>query len=150
MKKATLLIAVLIGSIYSGYSQKIKEKDILGTWKLVIDVKDKLYNEAEEADNMLEETIIKMVSGFVGGIIEDIDIYFEFKKNNKALITVKAYGKTEIEEAKWYINKSGFVEIDDVEAENINIGASDDEWKLKDGLLVNDDDEDTVYMTKVD
>lgn len=134
-------------------AQKVTEKDILGTWKLIINVEEEMDKEAEEADTMLEEVFIKAISGFVGGIMEDIEIYFEFQKNNKLKITVNAYDETETEKGSWYINKKGYLVIEDIESDDndFHISADDDEWKLIDGILVSDDHEDdrTVYMAKV-
>jgi len=104
---------------------------------------------------MLEEVFINAISGFVGGIMDDIDIYFEFRKNNELKITVNAYDKSETEYGTWFINKNGYLEmedIDDDDDDNFSINADDDEWKLVDGILVTDEYEDNknVYMAKVD
>ncbi len=153
MKKAiTLLTALCL--MFSLQAQKVKEKDIIGKWQLVIDIEEELDDEAEEADSFLEEVIIKSVSGFVSGILEDIEIYFEFEANNDVRITIKAYGEVEKERAKWFINKRGYLEIEDWDNDNdnFNISTDDDEWRLVDGLLIsddNDDDERTVYMKRV-
>ena len=99
MKAKTLTILSLVLLLgFSTQAQKVQEKDVIGTWKLVIDIDDELEEEAENADNVLEEVIIKSVSGLVSGIMDNIDIYFEFQKNNEVMITVDAFG--EIEEEK--------------------------------------------------
>ncbi len=153
LRSLTLLSLILLLG-YSTQAQKVQEKDILGTWKLVIDIEEELDNEADEADTMLEEIIIKSVSGLVSGIMENIDIYFEFKKGGRVNVTVDAYDEVEEEKGTWYINKRGYLVIEDIDNDdnNIHISADDDEWKLIDGLLISDDHEDdrNVYMTKVD
>ncbi|MFK7953523.1 MAG: hypothetical protein AB8B73_11800 [Ekhidna sp.] len=154
MKKAILLFTAVC-LLFSTQAQKVKEKDVIGQWQLVIDVEEELEEEAEEADSFLEEVIIKSVSGFVTGILEDIDIEFEFESDNDVRITIKAYGETERESAKWFINKRGYLEIEDWDNDddNFNISTDDDEWRLIDGLLIsddNDDDERTVYMKRID
>ena len=153
MKKTILILTILCFG-FSGQAQKINEKDILGTWKLILNVEEAIEEEAEEADTMLEEVFINAISGFVGGIIDDIDIYFEFKKNNEVKITVNAYDESETDYGKWFINKRGYLEIEDIDDDNdrFNIDADDDEWKLVDGILVTDEHEDdrTVYMAKVE
>ena len=152
MKKAILLLAVL-GIGLTSYAQRVKEKDVLGTWKLIINIEEEMEREAEEADTMLEEVIINAVSGFVDGILDDIDIYFDFREDNEVKITVYAYDEKETEYGKWYINKRGYLEIEDVDDNgHISFDNDDDEWKLIDGILVSDDHEDdrTVYMTRVD
>lgn len=156
MKRSmTLLLAIFCVSLFAN-AQSIKEKDILGTWKLVIDIEEEMDKEAEEADTMLEEVFIKAVSGFVGGIMDDIDIYFEFKNNNKVKVTVNAYDETDTGTGTWYINKRGNLvieDLDDDDDDKINISTDNDEWKMVDGLLISSDDEDdenrNVYMTRV-
>lgn len=147
---------ILLGALFAGFmsqAQKVNEKDIIGTWKLIIDIEQEMEEEAEDADNMLEEIFIKAISGFVGGIMEDIEIYFEFRKGNELKITVNAYDETETEYGRWFINKRGYLEIEDIDDDNdnININADDDEWMLIDGILVSDEHEDdqSVYMAKV-
>lgn len=154
MKAKTLTLLSLILLLgFSTQAQKVKQKDVLGTWKLVIDIEDELDEEAEEAETLLEEVIIKSVSGLVSGVMENIDIYFEFEEDNELEITVKAYGEVERERGTWYINKRGYLVIEDIDSEDdrFNISTDDDEWKLVDGLLISDDDDDkNVYMTRVD
>ncbi|MEO1253491.1 MAG: hypothetical protein AAFY41_01215 [Bacteroidota bacterium] len=151
MKKTTLLLSLFVGIIFTTHAQKIKEKDIIGTWKLIINVEEEMEEEAEDADTMLEEVFIKAISGFVGGILEDIEIYFEFKRNNDLKITVNAYGETETEYGTWSINRRGYLEIDEIEGDDFHIEANGDERKMVDGILVSDDHEKdrNVYMAKV-
>ncbi|WP_420318626.1 hypothetical protein [Ekhidna sp.] len=154
MKRTIFTLALLFASAFIVNAQKVKEKDIIGTWKLVIDIEEEMEDEAEEADTMLEEVFIKAISGFVGGIMEDIEIYFEFQSDNDVKITVLAYDEKETETGSWYINKRGYLVIEDIEDDddNFNISTDDDEWKLIDGILVSDEHEEdrTVYMTRVD
>ena len=151
MKKTSLLILAFGIALFT-QAQKVKEKDVIGTWKLIIDVEQEMEEEAEEADNMLEEIFIKAVSGFVDGILDGIDIYFDFREDNEVKITVHAYNEKETEYGRWFINKRGYLEIEDIDdGDNITIDADDDEWKLIDGILVSDEHEDdrNVYMTRV-
>ena len=153
MKRTIALFVFALCIAFIADAQRVKEKDIIGTWKLVIDIEEEMEEEAEDADSMLEEIFIKAVSGFVGGIIEDIEIYFEFQSDNDLKITVNAYGETETERGSWYINKRGYLVIDDIEDDDddFHISSDDDEWKLIDGILVSDEHERDrkVYMTKV-
>ena len=144
------MTALCIG--FFANAQRVTEKDLMGTWKLIIDIEEEMKEEAEDADSMLEEVFIKAISGFVGGILEDIEIYFEFRKNNELKITVNAYDESETEYGRWYINKKGYLQIEDVDDNDFNFDAKDDEWMFMDGILVTDEHEDdrNVYMTKVD
>lgn len=152
-KILTLLSLILLLG-FSVQAQKVEEKDILGTWKLVIDIEEEMDDEADEADTILEEIIIKSVSGIVSGVMENIDIYFEFKKRGVVNVTVNAYDDVEEDEGTWYINRRGYLVIEDIDDDDdkFSISADDDEWKLIDGLLISEEHEDdrNVYMTKVD
>ena len=154
MKRTITLFVFAFCVAFVSDAQKVKERDIIGTWKLVIDIEEEMEEEAEDADTMLEEVFIKAISGFVGGIMEDIEIYFEFQADNDLKITVNAYDETETERGSWYINKRGYLVIDDIEDDDddFHISSDDDEWKLIDGILVSNEHEDdrTVYMTKVE
>ncbi|WP_462250254.1 hypothetical protein [Ekhidna sp.] len=154
MKRTITLFTLALCLAIGAQAQKVQEKDIIGTWKLIIDIEEEMDEEAEEADTMLEEVIIKAVSGFVGGILDDIEIYFEFQRDNDVKITVDAYNETETETGTWYINRRGYLVIEDIDddGDSFNISTDDDEWKLIDGILVSDEHEKNrnVYMTKVD
>ena len=153
MKRTIGLLVLTLALGFTADAQRVKEKDIIGTWKLIIDIEDEMEEEADDADTLLEEVFIKAISGFVGGILEDIEIYFEFQSDNDVKITVLAYDEKETETGSWYINKRGNLVIEDIDDDDdsFNISSDDDEWKLVDGILVNDDHEDdrNVYMTKV-
>ncbi|MEM6735102.1 MAG: hypothetical protein AAGC64_09095 [Bacteroidota bacterium] len=145
---------IILGAICIGFfanAQKAKQKDIIGTWKLIIDIEEEMKEEVEEADTMLEEVLINTISGFVSGIMEDVEIYFDFRKNNKVKIMVYAYDEEETEYGSWFINQKGYLEIKDIDNDD-NFSVDSDEWRLMDGILVNDKNEQnhTVYMTKVD
>ncbi len=151
LKILTLLSLVLfLGT--SAQAQKVTEKDILGTWKLVINVDDELDEEADDADTILEEIIIKSVSGLVSGVLDNIDIYFDFQRRGKLYITVKAFGEVEEETGEWYINRRGYLVIEDIDDDDdFHISSHDDEWRMVDGLLVNEDHENdgNVFLTRV-
>lgn len=151
MKKTVILLAALCFGFFA-QAQKVKEKDIIGTWKLVIDIEEEMEDEADEADTMLEEIFIKAISGVVGGILEDVEIYFDFRPDNELKITVNAYDDTETEYGKWFINRRGYLEIEDIDDNDFSIDTDDDEWRLIDGLLISEDhlDDRNVYMARVD
>lgn len=150
--KKILFLTALAFVVSNSYAQRIKEKDLLGTWDLVLNVEEAIEKEADDSDTMMEKVLINVISGFVGGIIDDIDISFEFKSSNRLKIVVSAYGETETEYGKWRINSRGNLEIDDIEDEDnrLNFNSDDDEWVLLNGLLVPEDEKDdrTVYMKK--
>lgn len=129
----------------------VKEKDILGNWKLVIEVDDVL-NEAKESldqdDEFLGKIILSSVSGFVETILDEIEIYLEFKKGGELIINIGAFGEEGEEYSSWSIDKNGRVVISDTE----KIQTDNNFWILKDGILVNaeNDGEKYVYMVNID
>ena len=143
MKRTITLFTAALCLAFVSQAQRVTEKDIIGTWKLVINIEEEMEEEAEDADTMLEEVSIKAISGFVGGIMDDIEIYFEFQSDNDVKITVNAYDEVETERGSWYINKRGYLVIEDIEDDDddFNISTDDDEWKLIDGILVSDEHE---------
>ena len=152
MKRTITLLTVALCLAFVSQAQKVTEKDIIGTWKLVIDIEEEMEEEADEADTMLEEVFIKAISGFVGGIMDDIEIYFEFQADNDLKITVNAFDEVETERGSWYINRRGYLVIEDLDDDDdFNISTDDDEWKLVDGILISDEHEKnrSVYMTRV-
>jgi hypothetical protein len=127
-----------------------KEKDVYGKWKLEINMKEKLKKESKEL-NLLERMIVGGVSGMVESVWEEIDITFEFKKNNEVLLYVKVEGdETKVEELTWYMD-NGKIYIDDINNPNINID-NDGYWRLKDDKLLSFSDngelEKEVFMIR--
>ena len=98
MKKAILSFCLLLlFSVATVQAQsKVKEKDLKGTWKFVFEI-DK------EADSSMERVILNAVDG----LLDEIDIYLEFRKNNELKVTVDAFDEREVDYGEWYINDDG-------------------------------------------
>jgi hypothetical protein len=138
--------------------EKLTDKKLIGTWKLEIDIEDAMQEaeeEMEEEGNLLGEIILSGVSGMVEGIMDNIDIYFEFKKGGDVIIYVNSFDESDEEEiSTWYINKKGHLIIEGTESNKVNIEDSD-YWILMDGLLWSVDQnteemEENVYMVKIE
>jgi hypothetical protein len=121
MKNYFILLTLLILLLFNYDVQaqkKIKESDIIGTWKLNIDVDEAIQeakDELDEQDNIIGKIVLTSVSGFVDSIIEEIDIYLNFQKGGKVEILVNAFGEKELEYSEWYITKDGELFIEDSE-----------------------------------
>ena len=98
------LIAFCSVSMVNAQS-RVKSKDLRGVWKLVIPFD-------EEGDTPGERVILNAVEG----LIDEIDIYFEFKKDNRVKVTTNAFGDEDVEYSEWHINKDG----------SLSIGGTDD------------------------
>ena len=157
MKFYHILIAFIISFGFSQRThaqQKVTEEKLLGTWKLVINIEDELEEEAEEEENPFARMVIQGVSGFVGGILENLDIYFDFQSDGEVKITVNAFGEEEVEYGKWTINRYGELIIEDLDNDNIQFD-NDDVWMLEGSnrLVSFEDDgskEKNVYMMRIE
>ena len=152
-----LLLAGMLLSIPVGLTaqEKIEEKMLLGTWKMVINIEEELEEAEEEleenGDSFLEKIIFESVSGLVSGIIEELEIYMEFKPDGELVVTVDAFDEHETEYSNWFIDKKGRLFIEDTESFQ-----SDEFWLYEKGMLVSYEERDgglrrnNVYMVNID
>ncbi len=155
MKKITLLFAMSTMILSTSYSQdRMSESDIIGTWKMVIEldeVVEELEEEADDAETLLGQVILESVSGIVEGVMDNIDIYIEFERNGDATVMVEAFDSADDDEdTEWYI-KNNRLYLEDTDSFDSD---DDDYWVLDDGILYlesDDNDEDVeIYMIRVD
>lgn len=145
---------MLITVGFANAQEKVAEKDLEGIWELRIELReDFLEDEIEEEDNALARIILRSVDGFVEGILENLDIAFEFKADGRCKVYVDAFGADEIEYTEWYINRKGQLIIEDTD--DVHFG-NDDYWMFEDDILVayedgdRKDDDAFVYLVRVD
>ncbi len=157
MKSILLATAICFGAFIPAtvLGQKITEKDLIGsTWKLKIDIESALEEaeeEVEEEGNIIAEVILSGVSGMVKGIINNIDVYFEFEKNNELRVYVEAFDEEDVEYTYWEINKYGELVIDDTEHFSTE---NDGYWIYEDGIFVyleddHDRDDPKIFLVEV-
>ncbi|WP_258097744.1 hypothetical protein [Marinoscillum pacificum] len=155
MKKALLVLIVGVMAFTSNAQNKVKERDITDkTWKLVINVDEELEEakkEAEEEDSFLGEVIVNSVSGLVSGLLDELEIYMEFRANGEVKVTVEAFGEREIEYSEWSIDNRGRLRISDTDRFQTD---DEDYWMLEDGVLVSFEDDgelnENVYLVKIE
>ncbi|MGB4455844.1 MAG: hypothetical protein WBI54_00990 [Flavobacteriaceae bacterium] len=137
MKKiAFLFLVALLSSSLMNAQSKVKDRDVLGEWKLHVD----LQKEIQDKDSnliFLEKALVGAVSGIVTTAMNHVDIRFDFKRNNEVILKIhnKDEDKTETEILKWFINKQGQLEIDDLDNDHVNV-QHDGAWMLLDKQLV--------------
>lgn len=158
MKKLVLILAVIAFCLFHlnlNAQEKVKEKVLLGNWKLIIDIETEL-NEAEEEmeendESVIGQVVLKSVSGLVSGIIDELDIYMEFRPGGELKVTVDAFGEHETEYSKWYISKEGRLFIEDNDS-----FSTEEFWMYDNGMLVNyqengrDLERNSVYLVNID
>lgn len=136
MKKLITLCLILTTAVSVMAQQKVKEKDIIGEWVLVLDIDRKdIEKEIEEEENWLARSFAKSVSNFALDIVESIDIEFEFRKNGDLRIELEIFGEREVEYAQWYINREGELVIEGEDEDRIQIDDID-VFMMEDGKLV--------------
>jgi hypothetical protein len=154
MKKLILIIPLLFTFVFvNAQYRKVKEKDVIGTWRLVIDIDmDKIEDEVDEDDNAFARIVVRSVSGLVDGILDNLDIYMEFRENGRLKVMVDAFGVEEVEYTEWSINRRGELIIEDSDSFNTD----NEHWMFDGDLLVayddhgDLDDDAKVYLVNVD
>lgn len=146
MKKLLAAFLILASSASAIAQDKVREKDLLGEWKLVIDVREEIEDDIRDEDNWLAERFAKAISNFALNIVEDIDIKMDFREDGELKISVNVFGARETEYAEWEINSRGELIIKDEDrgrrsrrSRNFNIGDDDDVWMMDGKRLVSYD-----------
>ena len=137
MKKiAFLFLAALLSSSLMNAQSKVKDRDVLGEWKLHVDLQKEIQDKDSDL-NFLEKALVGAVFGIVTTAMNHVDIRFDFKRNNEVILKIhnKDEDKTETEILKWFINKQGQLEIDDLDNDHVNV-QHDGAWMLLDKQLV--------------
>ncbi|MDA9253098.1 hypothetical protein N9P39_03520 [Flavobacteriaceae bacterium] len=153
MKKiAFLFLAALLSSSLMNAQSKVKDRDVLGEWKLYVDLQKEIQDKDSDL-NFLEKALVGAVSGIVTTAMNHVDIRFNFKRNNEVILKIhnKDKDKTETEILKWFINKQGQLEIDDLDNDHVNV-QHDGAWMLLDKQLVAVEDgkvKQAMYLEKM-
>ena len=137
MKKIVFLfLAALLSSSLMNAQSKVKDRDVLGEWKLHVDLQKEIQDKDSDL-NFLEKALVGAVSGIVTTAMNHVDIRFDFKRNNEVILKIhnKDEDKTETEILKWFINKQGQLEINDLDNDHVNV-QHDGAWMLLDKQLV--------------
>ena len=147
MKKlTTTLLLVMVCASLSAQS-KVREKDILGEWDLVIDLKevrDEVEEELEEEESWLARRFASGISSFAMDIVEKIDIKFDFRKDGEVKLSINIVGEREVEYLDWSINDDGQLIIEDKDHDrrddrrstnSFDFSDDDDVWMMKNGKL---------------
>lgn len=115
MKKLITLSLALLCCVAVEAQNKVKEKDLIGEWQLIIDldeVEEEIDRELED-EHWLASRFAKSISNFALNIVEEIDIKMDFREDGEVRIEVDAFGAREVEYSEWYINRDGELVIED-------------------------------------
>jgi hypothetical protein len=151
MKKiAFLFLAALLSSSLMNAQSKVKDRDVLGEWKLYVDLQKEIQDKDSDL-NFLEKALVGAVSGIVTTAMNHVDIRFDFKRNNEVILKIHNKDEDKTEILKWFINKQGQLEINDLDNDHINV-QHDGAWMLLDKQLVAVEDgkvKQAVYLEKM-
>ncbi|WP_420385153.1 hypothetical protein [Roseivirga sp.] len=141
MKKLITLLCLTLLSTGAFAQSRVTEKDLLGEWRMVIDVDMDEIEEDLENENWLARRIASSVTSLVTDILDEIDIHMDFRSNGEVKIMVEAFGERESEYAEWRINKDGELMIFDEDNRrwknsHVSFGGDDDVWLMEDGKIV--------------
>ena len=151
MKPAAFILAFLLFLPAASSAQdRIRTRDLEGTtWKMVFDIDNE--HQKKEADNAFERIVLSAVDG----LLDEIDVYFEFGKRGHLTVWVNVFGDEDEEErSDWYIDDDGRLVLGDTDSFD-----SDDTVWLRDGdrLIPFEKDrrgrlerEDAIYLKRID
>ncbi|MBU2914841.1 hypothetical protein [Reichenbachiella agariperforans] len=150
-----IVVLMLTVNLIQAQPGKVREKDLDGVWQLKIDLGDDfLEEEIDDEDNAMARVIMQATGSFVDGILDEVDIRFEFLDGGECKIYVSAFGSDpEIETGKWSINKKGQLLISDTDSYQSD---GDEYWMMEDDILIAMEDgeileEDAhVYLVRID
>ena len=154
MKRIFLISAVAILFLCSAslVTSNTKEKDIIGKWKLHLDISNALDQETEDEDG-IGAAFARGIVNMVDNLVEEIDITFDFRKNNVLVVTHDSdfdHQEKSTERYHWEINKEGHIITSSLKNKHFSVN-DDDGWKLKKGKLtpVDNDNDKVVWLEKI-
>ena len=147
--KSKILVLLLTLNIFIAFPQENNET-VFGKWKIDLDIEKILE------DNMNKlETYDKMVANLSSGLIinffEDLEMYIDFKEENKAIFIIDSYIYEE-QEIRWEVGENGDIIIDDSIENKIKITAENSVWRLFDDeikLIEDGEINDKIILKKV-
>lgn len=156
MKRRLLVSAAAILFLCSAalVTGNTKEKDIIGKWKLHLDISkavDKKIKDEDDIGTAFARGIVNMVDD----LVEEIDITFDFQKNNILIVTHDSdsqHQEESTERYRWKINKDGYVVTTPINKKHFSVN-DDEGWVLNKGKLTpvdqDNDKEEIVWLEKI-
>lgn len=132
MKLITLSFLMILFIGFNAQSQeKVKDRDLRGQWKMVFDFDEDYIEEALDSEDIpwFGRIVAESVTGLVFNILDELDIQFEFQRDNRLKIIVEVFGEREVEYAHWHIDSQGGLVLDDDDDD-------DDVWLFEGDRLV--------------
>ena len=127
--KNKVLVLLLTFNIFFASAQE-NNVTIFGKWKIDLDIEKILEDNMNKLETY-EKMVANLSSGLIINFFEDLEMYIDFKEENKAIFIIDSYIYEE-QEIKWEIGENGDIIIDDSIENKIKITAENSVWRLFD------------------
>ena len=127
--KSKILVLLLTFNILFASAQE-NNVTIFGKWKIDLDI-EKILEDNMNKLEAYEKMVANLSSGLIINFFEDLEMYIEFKEENKAIFIIDSYIYEE-QEIRWEIGENGDIIIDDSIENKIKITAENSVWRLFD------------------
>ena len=127
--KSKILVLLLTFNILFASAQE-NNVTIFGKWKIDLDIEKILEDNMNKLETY-EKMVANLSSGLIINFFEDLEMYIEFKEENKAIFIIDSYIYEE-QEIRWEIGENGDIIIDDSIENKIKITAENSVWRLFD------------------
>ena len=127
--KSKVLVLLLTFNIFFASAQE-NNVTIFGKWKIDLDI-EKILEDNMNKLEAYEKMVANLSSGLIINFFEDLEMYIDFKEENKAIFIIDSYIYEE-QEIKWEIGENGDIIIDDSIENKIKITAENSVWRLFD------------------
>ena len=147
--KSKILVLLLTFNIFFASAQE-NNVTIFGKWKIDLDIEKILEDNMNKLETY-EKMVANLSSGLIINFFEDLEMYIEFKEENKAIFIIDSYIYEE-QEIRWEIGENGDIIIDDSIENKIKITAENSVWRLFDDeikLIEDGEINDKIILKKV-
>ena len=147
--KSKTLVLLLTFNIFFASAQE-NNVTIFGKWKIDLDIEKILEDNMNKLETY-EKMVANLSSGLIINFFEDLEMYIDFKEENKAIFIIDSYIYQE-QEIKWEVGENGDIIIDDSIENKIKITAENSVWRLFDDeikLIEDGEINDKIILKKV-
>ena len=147
--KSKILVLLLTFNIFFASAQE-NNVTIFGKWKIDLDIEKILEDNMNKLETY-EKMVANLSSGLIINFFEDLEMYIDFKEENKAIFIIDSYIYEE-QEIRWEIGENGDIIIDDSIENKIKITAENSVWRLFDDeikLIEDGEINDKIILKKV-
>ena len=147
--KSKILVLLLTFNIFFASAQE-NNVTIFGKWKIDLDIEKILEDNMNKLETY-EKMVANLSSGLIRNFFKDLEMYIDFKEENKAIFIIDSYIYEE-QEIRWEVGENGDIIIDDSIENKIKITAENSVWRLFDDeikLIEDGEINDKIILKKV-